>query len=47
MHEHYLIKYKCPKCSAEWEEEWDCACDSECPECGLENIEALDCEEAT
>lgn len=34
------IQYICPRCGQEWEEEWDCACDSECPRCGEENIQA-------
>jgi hypothetical protein len=32
------IQYLCPECGHEWEEQWDCACDSECPHCGLEAI---------
>jgi predicted Zn-ribbon and HTH transcriptional regulator len=40
-----LISYKCPKCQHEWQEEWTSACDSECPECETDNIEALDWEE--
>lgn len=34
------VFYVCPRCSHEWDEEYSCACDSECPECNLENIEA-------
>lgn len=34
------VFYVCPKCENEWEEEWTSACDSECPKCGTENIEA-------
>lgn len=40
----YKISYTCPECGERWEEEWDCACDSECPSCGLKNIEAEDFE---
>lgn len=40
------IKYKCPFCSHEWEEQGLCACDSECPECGAGSITALSWEEA-
>lgn len=32
--------YCCPECGNSWEEESDCACDSECGECGLTEIEA-------
>jgi hypothetical protein len=36
------IEYRCPVCGHEWEETYECACDSECPECGKGNITALD-----
>lgn len=46
-----VIQYRCPVddggCGHEWSEEWSCACDSECPECGLKNITALSWEDAT
>ena len=32
------VFYNCPECHCEWDEESDCACDSECGECGCENI---------
>ena len=35
------IEYRCPECDYEWQEQWSCACDSECPNCGLKNITAL------
>lgn len=36
------IKYRCPACGHEWQEQWTSACDSECPNCGTEDITALD-----
>lgn len=39
------IDYRCPKCGHEWEETYECACDSECPVCDLNNITALDWKE--
>lgn len=39
------IEYRCPNCGHEWQEQWSCACDSQCPECGLQNIEALSWDE--
>jgi hypothetical protein len=27
--------YECPECNYEWQDEWDCACDDDCPNCGL------------
>jgi hypothetical protein len=35
------IEYCCPECDHEWQEQWSCACDSQCPNCGLKNITAL------
>lgn len=35
------IEYRCPNCGHEWEEQWSCACDSECPKCGTQDISAL------
>ncbi len=26
--------YHCSDCGAEWEDEWSCCCDDECPNCG-------------
>jgi predicted RNA-binding Zn-ribbon protein involved in translation (DUF1610 family) len=40
------IEYRCPECGHEWTEQWSCACDSQCPNCGLKNIEALSWDEA-
>ena len=39
------VEYCCPNCGHEWQEQWSCACDSQCPECGLKNIEALSWDE--
>jgi hypothetical protein len=38
----YQIDYRCADCGHEWQEEWSCACDSECPECGAGDNEARD-----
>lgn len=40
------IKYRCPNCDHEWQEQWTSACDSECPHCGTKDITALSWEEA-
>ena len=29
-----LNHYKCTNCGYDWYDEWDCACDDECPQCG-------------
>ncbi len=36
----YHIFYECD-CGNTWEDEWSCACDDECPECGRD-VEASD-----
>jgi predicted Zn-ribbon and HTH transcriptional regulator len=41
----YRIQYICPNCGHEWEEEYSCACDSECPNCECQNIQASSYEE--
>jgi hypothetical protein len=40
------ISYCCPDCGHEWQEQWSCACDSQCPACGMKNIMALTWEDA-
>lgn len=32
--EWYINSYYCPDCDEEWNDEWDCSCDDECPICG-------------
>lgn len=41
----YKITYLCYNCMYEWNEENDCACDSECPMCNARNVEACEYEE--
>jgi len=41
------INYECPTCNTKWNELYECACDSECPECGESDIIASDWTEAT
>jgi hypothetical protein len=34
-HEKTLVNfYECSACDVYWEDEWNCACDDECPKCG-------------
>lgn len=40
------IEYRCPNCGHEWTEQWSCACDSECANCGTPDITASEWEEA-
>jgi hypothetical protein len=30
----FINRYVCPDCEEEWDSEWSCACDDECPVCG-------------
>ena len=30
----YLNHYRCDECDVSWDDEWDCCCDDECPNCG-------------
>ena len=40
----YRKFYKCPECSHEWDDTWDCLCNDRCPVCNAE-IEPHDWEE--
>ncbi len=35
----FVNHYRCPECGEEWQDEWSCACNDECPGCGLKDIE--------
>lgn len=30
----FLNQYYCGDCGTDWEDEWSCCCDDECPACG-------------
>ena len=30
--------YRCEACGHEWEDEWSCMCDDDCPECGARHM---------
>lgn len=40
------IDYHCSECGQDWQEEWSCACDSDCPACGARHIEAAEWRDA-
>ena len=40
------VKYRCPDCGHEWQDEHTSACDATCPQCGVTNITALSYEES-
>lgn len=41
----YRNIYECTDCGAGWEDEWSCACDDECPNCGASDYSPVDSED--
>ena len=39
--------YHCNKCGADWEDEWSCCCDDDCPECGSRHWSPLKSDDLT
>lgn len=37
-----LNHYTCPGCDHDWDDAWDCACDDDCPACGMRHISPHD-----
>ena len=35
-------QYECDSCGCYWEDEWSCACDDDCPECGARHMTPVD-----
>ena len=33
----YRNHYHCGDCGTDWQDEWSCCCDDECPNCGSRN----------
>ena len=40
-------EYQCYRCEYEWEDEWSCQCDDECPECGARHASPVESEDLT
>ena len=38
--------YRCPECSHEWEDRWECQCDDTCPDCGARDVSPYKSEDA-
>lgn len=36
-----FLDYRCPRCDFQWSSEEDGACDDDCPNCGLRQLEPL------
>lgn len=30
--------YECERCGHQWEDEWECQCDDDCPKCGARHM---------
>jgi hypothetical protein len=43
----YRNQYHCGDCGADWEDEWSCCCDDECPNCGSSDWSPMDSEDLT
>lgn len=41
----YRNSYECAECGEEWEDEWSCCCDDECPNCGCSDWSPVDSED--
>ena len=39
--------YTCARCDYEWEDEWSCMCDDDCPSCGARHMSPHDSDELT
>jgi hypothetical protein len=39
--------YRCYKCRSEWNDDWSCMCDDECPVCGARDVTPLDSDDLT
>ncbi len=35
-------RYLCARCQFEWENEWSCTCDDDCPKCGARHMSPYD-----
>lgn len=36
-----ISHYLCPECGTDWADTWECACNSQCPACGVKDVEPL------
>jgi hypothetical protein len=43
----YCNYYKCARCDYEWQDEWSCTCDDDCPECGARHMTPYDSDDLT
>jgi hypothetical protein len=43
----YRNQYRCARCDHEWEDEWSCMCDDDCPSCDARHMSPHDSDELT
>lgn len=41
----WLNHYTCERCGHDWEDEWSCQCDDDCPACGARHMSPHTCDE--
>ncbi len=43
----YLNHYHCGDCGTDWDDEWSCCCDDDCPTCGSRHWSPVDSDDLT
>jgi hypothetical protein len=43
----YRNFYHCAHCDQEWEDQWSCMCDDDCPDCGARHMSPYDADDLT
>jgi len=43
----YLNRYECSRCGSDWQGEWSCMCDDDCPQCGARHMSPADSDDLT
>lgn len=38
----YLNHYECERCGRDWQDEWSCMCEDDCPHCGARHMSPVD-----
>lgn len=41
----YRNTYECSECGTNWEDEWSCCCDDECPSCSASDYSPVESED--
>lgn len=43
----FLNRYRCARCGRDWDDEWSCMCDDDCPYCGARHMSPCDSDDLT